>query len=98
MNENTKSPVQLMADLLGEMTQRAFDAVMERDEARQSSDEWYQNWQRKDAELKEAQAKLSAEIEEHQRTRDKLREALDNKAKGAQDNGKGNHEGEEDRQ
>ena len=39
MNENTKSPVQLMADLLGEMTQRALDAVMERDEARQSSDE-----------------------------------------------------------
>lgn len=98
MNENTKSPVQLMADLLGEMTQRALDAVMERDEARQSSDEWYQNWQRKDAELKEAQAKLSAEIEEHQRTRDKLREALDDKAKGAQDNGKGNHEGEKDRQ
>ena len=75
MNENTKSPVQLMADLLGEMTQRALDAERERDEAR------------KDAELKEAQAKLSAEIEEHQRTRDKLREALENKAKGAQENG-----------
>lgn len=87
MNENTKSPVQLMADLLGEMTQRALDAERERDEARQSSDEWYQNWQRKDAELKEAQTKLSAEIEEHQRTRDRLREALENKAKGAQENG-----------
>lgn len=87
MNENTKSPVQLMADLLGEMTQRALDAERERDEARQSSDEWYQNWQRKDAELKEAQAKLSAEIEEHQRTRDRLRETLENKAKGAQENG-----------
>lgn len=87
MNENTKSPVQLMADLLGEMTQRALDAERERDEARQSSDEWYQNWQHKDAELKEAQAKLSAEIEEHQRTRDRLREALENKAKGAQENG-----------
>ena len=87
MNENTKSPVQLIADLLGEMTQRALDAEMERDEASRSSDEWYQNWQRKDAELKEAQAKLSAEIEEHQRTRDRLREALENKAKGAQENG-----------
>lgn len=87
MNENEKSPVQLMAGLLGEMTQRALDAERERDEARQSSDEWYQNWQRKDAELKEAQAKLSAEIEEHQRTRDRLREALENKAKGVQENG-----------
>lgn len=87
MNENTKSPVQLMADLLGEMTQRALDAERERDEARQSSDEWYQHWQHKDAELKEAQTKLSAEIEEHQRTRDRLREALENKAKGAQENG-----------
>lgn len=87
MNENMKSPVQLMADLLGEMTQRALDAERERDEASRSSDEWYQNWQHKDAELKEAQAKLSAEIEEHQRTRDRLREALENKAKGAQENG-----------
>ncbi|MGP1348478.1 MAG: hypothetical protein ACTTK0_02395 [Stomatobaculum sp.] len=87
MNENTKSPVQLMADLLGEMTQRALDAERERDEARKSSDEWYQHWQHKDAKLKEAQAKLSAEIEEHQRTRDRLREALEDKAKGAQENG-----------
>lgn len=87
MNENTKSPVQLIADLLGEMTQRALDAERERDEASRSSDEWYQNWQRKDAELKEAQTKLSAEIEEHQRTRDRLRESLENKAKGAQENG-----------
>lgn len=87
MNEAKRSPVQLMADLLGELTERTIEAERQRDEARKSSDEWYQNWQRKDAELKEAQAKLSAEIEEHQRTRDKLREALENKAKGAQDNG-----------
>lgn len=87
MNEAEKTPVQLMAELLAAMTERTLTAERQRDEAQKSSDDWYQNWQRKDAELKEAQSKLSAEIEEHQRTRAALREALDNMQKGAKDNG-----------
>lgn len=87
MNEEIKSPVQLMADLLGRLAERVAEAERQRDEARQSSDEWYRHWQTKDAQLKEAEAKLAEEIEEHQNTRQALREALDNMQKGAKENG-----------
>lgn len=86
MDEKTKTPIELMADLLANMTARAIEAERQRDEAEKSSDEWYQNWQAKDAALKEAEAKLRAEIGEHQETRRQLREALNNQ-EGDQNNG-----------
>lgn len=87
--QKTKNPIELVTELLGTMTARAVETERQRDEAEKSSDEWYHNWQAKDAALKEAEAKLSAEIAEHQNTRQKLREALDtiSKMKGEQDNG-----------
>lgn len=85
--EREKTPIELMAELLATMTARAVEAERQRDEATKSSNEWYQNWQRKDTQLKETEAKLAAEIEEHQNTRKALREALDNMQKGAQNNG-----------
>lgn len=85
--EREKTPIELMAELLATMAARAVEAERQRDEATKSSNEWYQNWQRKDAQLKETEAKLAAEIEEHQNTRKALREALDNMQKGAQNNG-----------
>ena len=69
MNDTTKSPIELMAELLATMTARAVEAERERDEAQKSSDDWYNNWQTKDAALKETEDKLRAEIEEHQETR-----------------------------
>nr|DAW23125.1 MAG TPA: hypothetical protein [Caudoviricetes sp.] len=86
MGEKTKTPIELMADLLATMTARAIEAERQLDEAKKSSDEWYQHWQDKDAALKEAEAKLRAEIGEHQETRRQLREALNNQ-KGDQNNG-----------
>lgn len=86
MDEKTKTPIELMADLLATMTARAIEAERQRNEAEKSSDEWYQNWQTKDAALKEAEAKLRAEIGEHQETRRQLREALNNQ-EGDQNNG-----------
>ena len=53
MDEKTKTPIELMADLLATMTARAIEAERQRDEAEKSSDEWYQNWQAKDAALSE---------------------------------------------
>ena len=44
MDEKTKTPIELMADLLATMTARAIEAERQRDEAEKSSDEWYQNW------------------------------------------------------
>ena len=90
MDKETKSPLDLVTELLAVMTARAVEAERQRDEAQKSADEWYQNWQRKDSELKEAEAKLTEEIAEHQNTRQQLREALNNQ-EGDQDHGKGNH-------
>jgi chromosome segregation ATPase len=86
MDKKTKTPIELMADLLATMTARAIEAERQLDEAKKSSDEWYQHWQDKDAALKEAEAKLRAEIGEHQETRRQLREALNNQ-EGEQNNG-----------
>ena len=53
------------------------------------SDEWYAYYQRKDGELKETEAKLAAEIEEHQKTRQQLREISGNQ-EGDQEHGESN--------
>ena len=90
MDENKNHPIRQLTNHLSDLIIRLLDTERERDEARQSSEEWYQIWQRKDAQLKEAEAKLAAEIEEHQRTREALREALKNAEKGATKNGKSN--------
>lgn len=89
MDNETKNPIELVTELLAVMTARAVEAERQRDEARKTSDDWYTNWQRKDAELKEAEAKLHTEIGEHQETRRQLREALNNQ-EGDQDHGKSN--------
>lgn len=53
-----KTPIELMADLLAEMTARATEAERQRDEAKQSSDDWYQRWKDKDEQLKKTESKL----------------------------------------
>lgn len=87
MGENQKTPIELVADLLATMTERAAEAERQAAEARKSSDDWYQHWQTKDKQLKEAEEKLAAEIKEHQSTRQALREALDTAQKGVKQNG-----------
>ena len=90
MSEETKkNPIWLVTELLAEMTARVVEAEQQRDEAQKNSDEWYAYYQKKDAELKETAAKLAAEIEEHQKTRQQLREALNNQ-EGEQDHGESN--------
>ena len=88
MNEDKNNPIRQLTSFLADLIIRLTNTERELDEARKSSDEWYQHWQRKDAELKEAQAKLAEEIEAHQQTRKALREALEtSKKKGAHHNG-----------
>lgn len=87
MDENKNHPIRQLTNHLSDLIIRLIDTERERDEARKSSDDWYQHWQTKDAQLKETEAKLAAEIEEHQRTREALREALGNKKEGATNNG-----------
>lgn len=87
MGENQKTPIELMADLLAVMTARATEAERQVAKAEKSSNEWYQHWQTKDKQLKEAEEKLAAEIKDHQNARQALREALDTAQKGAKQNG-----------
>ena len=90
MSEETKkNPIQLVTELLAEMTARVVEAERQRDEAQKSSDEWYAYYQKKTEELKELEAKLAAETEEHQKTRQQLREALNNQ-EGDQEHGESN--------
>lgn len=88
MDENRNHPVRKLTDLLADLIIQQVETERQLKEANKSSDDWYQNWQRKDAQLKETEAKLAAEIEEHQRTREALREALETaEKKGATNNG-----------
>lgn len=90
MSEETKkNPIWLVTEPLAEMTARVVEAERQRDEAQKSSDEWYAYYQKKTEELKELEAKLAAETEEHQKTRQQLREALNNQ-EGEQDHGESN--------
>lgn len=90
MSEETKkNPIQLVTELLAEMTARVVEAERQRDEAQKNSDEWYAYYQKKTEELKELEAKLAAETEGHQKTRQQLWEALNNQ-EGDQDHGESN--------
>lgn len=88
MGENRNHPVRKLTDLLADLIIQQVETERQLKEANKNSDDWYQNWQRKDSQLKETEAKLAAEIEEHQRTREALREALETEEKkGATNNG-----------
>lgn len=88
MDENRNHPVRKLTDLLADLIIQQVETERQLKEANKNSDDWYQNWQRKDSQLKETEAKLAAEIEEHQRTREALREALETEEKkGATNNG-----------
>ena len=64
--ENTiKTPVELLTDLLSNMTQRAIQAEAERDAEKKRADEWYQYYRSKEAELDEVVAELAAEVKEN---------------------------------
>lgn len=76
MDEKSKSPISLVADLLATMTERALEAERKRDEAKEEAENWYRHYMNKDTQLKEAEAKLAAEIEAHRDTRQALQQSL----------------------
>lgn len=62
MDENKNHPVRLLTNLLSDLIIRLSETERQLDEARKSSDEWYQHWQTKDAQLKAANDRI-AELE-----------------------------------
>ena len=77
MNENKRSPVERLTDALADMSILAIEMEQERDEARDRENEWYQNYLRKSEQLKETERLLAIEMEEHRKTKQAFREAVE---------------------
>lgn len=77
MEQAKATPIERMGAMLSEMAERAVEAERERDKAKKDVDTWYKSYMAMDAKLKELEGTLRAEIEEHQRTKQALRDALD---------------------
>lgn len=83
MDNQKKTPIEVLTDTLGEMTERAMEAERQRDAAKEDAANWFQISQRKDVQIKELEAKLKAETEELQRTRRQFKAVIDrHKEKG----------------
>ena len=77
MSKQDRTPIEMLTDLLGEMTARAIEAERQRDEARKEAGEWYQHFQRKDAQGKDLEESFRREAEAHERTRARLKEYIE---------------------
>ena len=85
MNEKTRTPIESMAALLAEMTERVIEAERQRDAAKEDADQWYHGYLRKTAELEEAKNRLSAKTKENEELRGSISEYIDN-MQGGQEN------------
>lgn len=64
MNENEKNtPIDVLANVLAEMSTRAYNAEAEVEKLKADDNNWYQHWQTKDAEVK----KITEELNELKR-------------------------------
>lgn len=64
MNENVKTtPIDVLANVLAEMSTRAYNAESEVEKLKADDSNWYQHWQTKDAEVK----KITEELNELKR-------------------------------
>lgn len=74
--KKTTSPIGIMAGALAAMTERACEAERQRDAAKEDARNWYEGYQRKDAQVKDLELKLETEKEAHRKTRKDLQRAL----------------------
>lgn len=58
MDKQKNTPIELMAQLLAEMTERAMNAERERDAEREISNEWYCSYKSKSEELSTVKTEL----------------------------------------
>lgn len=73
---NEKNAVTILSDALLSMTNRAIEAESQAATEKRRADEWYQYFQTKESAANELSDKLTAEIQEHQQTKQRLAEAL----------------------
>ena len=72
MDKQKNTPIELMAQLLAEMTERAMNAERERDAERENSNEWYRSYKTKSEELTKTKAELEATKAELEATKAEL--------------------------
>ena len=77
--EKQKTVFNFMADMLAEMAERAHKAEQERDDAKKTSTNWYDEWSKAtnmyraiEQQLQTAEKQLVDEIEAHKKTKRKL--------------------------
>ena len=69
MNENNKSLIDTLAEMLATMTARAIRSERNKEEALKCENEWYKRWEAKNAEAEKLNAELAAAKEELEQTR-----------------------------
>lgn len=87
MDEKTKTPIECLAALLAEMTERAMKAERERDKANERTDQWYRLYMNMEAKLKETEEALDAAIKDNEALNARIAQYIENIQEGAQDNG-----------
>lgn len=86
MDEKRKTPIESMAALLAEMTERAMEAERERDAAKDDAEQWYQSYLRKTTELSGMIARFDAQAKENEELRSAIAEYIEELKKGANEN------------
>ena len=76
MNKIKKSPIGCMADLLAEMSERVMEAEREKDAAKEDAENWYLHYLEKSEQLKAAEAKLTAQMEENEEIMNTIAECI----------------------
>ena len=87
MDNKTKTPIGLMADLLAEMAEMATEAERQKDAATEDAASWYRHYMNVKAQLEAAEARLAEKIKENEELRGKISECIKNIQKGARANG-----------
>lgn len=79
MNENAKTPIERMAALLAEMTERAMEAERQLAASQEDASNWYQHYT-------EAKKALAAQIEENQELQNAIEKCIEKIENGEQVN------------
>ena len=88
MDENSKNnPIRILTNHIYEMVVKMIETEQQLEEEKKRADDWYQNWQRKDAQLRETEAKLAEVTGKYEKLKDKINGYIENQQKGATENG-----------
>lgn len=86
MNENTKTPIEILTDALAEMTARAAEAERQRDLAREDADSWCKSYWNKNKKCVELEAELATQRADNEVYRYRITELIEKIENGGTEN------------